>query len=405
MKDITNIGDYLSLNVSKIKKDFPILKRKINGNKFIYLDSASTSQKPIQVINSIKNFYEKNNSNVHRSIYKTSEESTKMFELTRFKIKKFLDAEDYEIIFTKNCTEAINLVVNGWVKKNIPKGKILSSVMEHHSNIVPWFSLKNPIKFLDVNNYGELNFNIDNNIKMVSLTHVSNVLGTINNVKEISEKCYENGSYFMLDGAQSTPHMKISLKKINCDFFTFSGHKMLSPTGVGVLAVKKELTEKMNPILFGSDMIKEVNLENFTVADSPYKFEAGTPNIESVIGLSSAIDYLEKIGMRNIEKHTKKITKYAFEQLQKIKNIKIYGPKKRIGLISFNLKNIHSHDVASIINEYGIAIRSGHHCAQPLMKRFNVSSMSRASFYLYNDEYDVDSLINSLNKVYGVFKL
>lgn len=398
-------------DVEKIREDFPILKREVKGNPLIYLDSASTSQKPMQVIDAVSNFYEKYNANIHRSVYDMAEEATEEYEGTRDKIRKFLNAKDYEIIFTKNCTEAINIVATGWAMRNLKGGdSVTLSMMEHHSNIVPWQRLRSngvALRFMDVDDDGKLKpEKIKDGTKIVSLTHASNVLGTINDVQNISKECRENGSLFMVDGAQSVPHMEVDLGKIGCDFMAFSGHKMLGPTGIGVLAVRKNLTDEMDPILFGSDMIKEVTPFNTTFADSPSKFETGTPNIAGVVGMSAAIDYLSKLGMKNVENHERDLTKHALEKLSEIKRIKIFGPKEnRGGVVSFNLGDIHSHDIATILNEKGIAIRSGHHCAQPLMKRFGVNSMSRASFYLYNTKDEVDSFVDSLGKAGGVFKI
>lgn len=398
-------------NPEKLKEDFPIFKRKVNGRPLVFLDSASTSQKPYQVIEAEKEFYENYNANVHRSIYKISAEATEKYESAREKIQKLIGAEDYHIIFTRSCTESINFVAGGWAAKNMRKGDvILSSVMEHHSNIVPWQNLTRngiSIKFLDVNDDGELKLNgLDKNAKLISITHMSNVLGTINNVSELAKIANENGSLLMLDGAQSVPHMKINLGEIGCDFLAFSGHKMLGPTGTGILAVRKGVAENMNPILFGSDMIKEVTLGGTTFAEAPMKFETGTPNIAGFVGLSAAVDYLSKVGMDNIERHERELTQYAIEKLSDISGIKIYGPQSnRGGIISFNLGDAHSHDVATIMDEIGVAIRSGHHCAQPLMKRLGITATARASFYLYNTKSDIDILVEGLEKSREVLKL
>lgn len=399
------------MDVSKIRQDFPIFGRKINGKRFVYLDSASTSQKPVQVIEAVKEFYENRNSNVHRSIYTTSEESTEAYEGTREKVKKFLGAKDYDIVFTRNCTESINLVSQGWAAKNMSEDDtILSSVMEHHSNIVPWQRLADQGMFLDfigVDDEGRLaDKKIEKSTKIVSLAHVSNVLGTVNDVTKLTKECHDAGSLIMIDGAQSVPHMKIELDKIGCDFLAFSGHKMLAPAGVGVLAIKKEVAPDMGPMTLGSDMIKEVRLEGTTFTDSPLKFEAGTPNIEGVIGLSAAIDYLEGIGMDKIQKHESELTEYALKRLSENERIRVYGPMNdRAGIVSFDVVGVHSHDVASIMNQEGVAIRSGHHCAQPLMRRFGVNSMNRASFYMHNGKDDVDAMIDGIGKVEEVFKL
>jgi len=401
----------MTLNVEKIRKDFPILGRKINGRPLVFLDSASTSQKPRQVIDAVRGFYENSNANVHRSVYKISSEATDMYEGAREKTRRFIGADGYHIIFTKNCTEAINLVARGWADRNLRKGdSVLSSVMEHHSNIVPWQRLRDKgvsMDFLDINDEGKLMVgSLKKSTRLVSLTHISNVLGTINNARELCRISHENGSMFMLDGAQSVPHMKINLKEIGADFMAFSGHKMLGPTGVGVLAVKKEIADQMDPLLFGSDMIKEVTLEKTTFAEPPIKFETGTPNISGVVGLSAAMDYLSKVGMENVEKHENVLTKHAIEKLGDVDGMKLYGPRKaRSGIVSFNLKGAHSHDIATVLDEFGIAVRSGHHCTQPLMRRLGTTSMARASFYLYNTKGEIDALVDGLQKSKDVLKL
>lgn len=390
------------LKPEKIKKDFPIFKRKTNGKELVYLDSASTSQKPKQVIDAINDFYENYNSNIHRSVYKISEEATEGFESSREKIKKFFGADDYHLIFTKNCTEAINIVANGWASRNTIKGdKILSGVAEHHSNIVPWQNIKGAsLEFTDIQEDGRLKkLAVKPGTRLVSISHASNVLGTVNDVKNISKMSHDAGALVMVDGAQSAPHMKINLGKVGCDFFAFSGHKMLGPTGTGGLLVKKSVAEEMSPLMFGSDMIREVSLEKTVFADPPSKFETGTPNISGVIGLSAAVDYLENLGMENVEKHEKRVTEYMLRELGHIDKLKLYGPVNpdiRSGVFSFGLGDAHSHDVATILDGHNVAVRSGHHCAQPLMRRLGVTSMTRASVYVYNGLSDVDILVNGI---------
>ncbi|MCS7123697.1 MAG: cysteine desulfurase [Candidatus Aenigmarchaeota archaeon] len=399
---------------SKIKKDFPILKRKINGKRLIYLDNAATTQKPIQVIKAIEDFYKKHNANILRSIHTLGEEATEMFEDSRKKIAKFINAKKEEIIFVKNTTEAINLVAYSYGRK-IKDGNIVTTIMEHHSNFVPWQYLcktKNlEFRVVDINeeyflNNDELNSKIDRNTKVVAFTNASNVLGTINDVKEICKTAHENNAIAVVDAAQSVPHLKIDVKDIDCDFLAFSAHKMLGPTGVGILYGKREILEEMEPFLMGGEMIKEVSINETKWNDLPHKFEAGTPNIADVIGFGKAIEYLEKIGMKKIRKHDKKLTKYALEKLNNDKII-IYGPKdveKRVGLVSFNIKNVHSHDVADMLDKkFGIAVRSGHACAMPLMSRLKISSIVRASFYIYNDEKDIDALKKALEKIIKIF--
>jgi len=404
------------MHTNKIREDFTILKRRVNGKPLIYLDNAATSQKPELVINSLNDYYKKYNANVHRGIHKLSEEATQAYEETRKKVAKFINAKsEKEIIFTKNTTEAINLVMYSLGMQLKAGDEIISSVMEHHSNIVPWQFLQNfgiKLKFVDINEDGTLKLEdyeklITENTKLITVAHVSNVLGTINPVKEISKIARKNNALFLVDAAQSVPHIKVDVQEINCDFMAFSSHKMLGPTGVGVLYGKRELLEQMKPFLYGGDMIREVSLYETKYNEVPWKFEAGTPNIADVIAFGAAIDYLEKIGMKNIEKHEKELTKYALKKLSKIKNLEIYGPKnlnQRIGVISFNLKNIHPHDVASILDQEGIAIRSGHLCAQPLMKRLNIQAAARASFYLYNTKQEIDKLAYALLKVKRVFR-
>jgi len=401
------------LDVENIRKDFPILKRKINGKPLIYFDNAATSAKPVQVIEAIKDYYENYNANIHRSIHTLGEEATRKYEEAREKVRKFINARSTEeIIFVRNTTEAINLFAYAWGFNNLKKGdEIISSVIEHHSNIVPWQFLSNKIgvkvKYVDINEDGLLKMDdysnlITRNTRLVAVTHASNVLGTINDVKEIGRIAHENDCIFLVDGAQSTPHFKIDVQEIDADVFVFSGHKMLAPMGIGVLYCKKEILEKMEPFMHGSEMIKTVTLEGFTVNDLPLKYEAGTSNVEGAIGLAAAIDYLNNIGMENIRRYEESLTEYALKRLLEIDWVEIYGPKdfrKRVGVISFNVKDVHSHDVAQILDWEGIAIRSGHMCAMPLMKRLGVESVARASFYIYNTKEEIDKFIEALHKV------
>jgi cysteine desulfurase / selenocysteine lyase len=398
--------------LNTIKKDFPVLNQKIYGKNFVYLDSGATSQKPKYVIDKINEYYSVYNSNVHRGIYNISVRASKEYEDSREAIRRFINAKSTkEIIFTKNCTESINLVAYSYAKLLKKGDEILISEMDHHSNMVPWqlvakeYGLK--IRFIRVNKDGTLGEIILNkNTKIVALTHMSNVLGTINNIKEIAKRVHDNKSIILVDGAQSTPHMKIDVQDLDVDFFAFSGHKMLAATGIGVLYGKESLLEKMPPFMCGGDMIKEVKLESTTYNDLPWKFEAGTPNIEGVISLKAAIEYLEKIGMNNIEEFEKEITKYALEKLSKVRNIEIYGPKdynKKCCIFAFNIKNVHPHDVATILDEDAIAVRSGHHCCQPLANALNIPGSCRASFYIYNTKEDVDRLVLSLERVNKVF--
>ncbi|MEK6943829.1 MAG: cysteine desulfurase [Thermoproteota archaeon] len=410
-----------ALSLETIRKDFPILQRKVRENKLlVYLDNASTSQKPIQVIDAINDYYKNQNANIHRAVYALAEEATEAYENTRTKIAKFLNIQKREeIIFVRGTTEAINLVAYSWGRQNVNKDDIIvTTEYEHHSNIVPWQLLTKErgakLEYIGIDDNGELildqldSYLETGKVKLVTFSQMSNVLGTITNTDEIIKRCKKAGVKTLIDGAQSVPHMKVDLSKLGCDFFAFSAHKMLGPTGVGVLWVRKEVLETMQPFHGGGDMIREVHKYETTWNDLPYKFEAGTPNIADVIGFSAAIDYLNKIGMDNIRNHEIELTKYALDKMSKVKGITIYGPKdiaKRGGVISFNFHDVHPHDVATIIDKDGVAVRSGHHCAQVLMERLDVAATNRASFYVYNTKQEIDALIGSLNKVAEVFKL
>ncbi|MEO9277551.1 MAG: cysteine desulfurase [Nitrososphaera sp.] len=409
------------INIESVRNDFPILKRKVHKDKpLVYLDNAATTQKPIQVIEAISNYYLNYNSNIHRAVHELAEEATAAYETTRDKVAKFINAKNREeIIFVRGTTEAINLVAYAWGRQNVQKDDIIvTTEYEHHSNIVPWQLLVKEkgakLEYIGVDDNGELILDqldaylATGKVKLVTFSQMSNVLGTITKSEEIIKKCHKYNVRVLVDGAQSVPHMKVDLQKLDCDFFAFSAHKMLGPTGVGILWARKELLQEMVPFNGGGDMIREVHKYETTWNDLPYKFEAGTPNIADVIGFAAAIDYLEKIGMDKVREHEVDITKYALEKLSQIKGIKIYGPmntEKRGGVISFNLGDIHPHDLATIIDEDGVAIRSGHHCAQVLMERLDVSATSRASFYIYNTKEEVDVLIKSLNRAKELFKL
>ena len=403
------------------RNHFPVLERKVrDGKKLVYLDNAATTQKPIQVIDAISDYYKNNNSNIHRAVHALAEESTEAFEQTRDKVAEFLNIKDaQEIIFVKGTTEAINLVANAWGRDNVKEGDIIvTTEYEHHSNIVPWQLLtqdkKAQLKYIDIDDNGELmidqldEYLSTGKVKLVAFSHVSNVLGTITPAKEIISKCKNAGVKTLIDGAQAVPHMKVDLTELDCDFYAFSAHKMLGPTGVGVLWAKKEILEKMTPYQGGGDMIREVHKYETTWNDLPYKFEAGTPNIADVIGFKTAIEYLQKIGMENIRNHELELTKYALEQMEKVPGITLYGakePEKRGGVVSFNFNDVHPHDVGTIIDKDGVAIRSGHHCAQVLMEKLNVAATNRASFYIYTTKEEIDVLIASLQNVAKVFKL
>ncbi|MGC8564995.1 MAG: cysteine desulfurase [Thermoplasmata archaeon] len=421
------------MDINTIRKDFPILERRFNGKRMIYLDSTATSQKPIQMIEAISDYYKKYNANVHRGIYGLSEEATDLYEKSRKNISSFINSRNAEsIVFVRNTTEALNLLSYSLGKKLKKGDEIVTTVMEHHSNIVPWQFLQEKgikIKFVDINEDGTLRMEqlselITKRTKIVSVTHVSNVLGTINDVEYIGKIAHENDSYFIVDGAQSVPHMPVDVNSIDCDFLAFSGHKMLGPMGIGVLYGKKEILDEMDPFMGGGEMINEVHLSGATWAEVPLKFEAGTPNVEGAVGLSAAVDYLKKLGMDNVREHEKELVKYAMDRLESFDDITFYGPRNpeiKGGVIAFNFKNvknakiakvlmdegimIHPHDVASILDIDAVMVRSGHHCAQPLMERLGVPATSRASFYIYNDRDDIDEFIRALVNVKKVLKL
>ncbi len=409
------------INIESVRNDFPILKRKVHKDKpLVYLDNAATTQKPIQVIEAISNYYLNYNSNIHRAVHELAEEATAAYETTRDKVAKFINVKNREeIVFVRGTTEAINLVAYAWGRQNVQKDDIIvTTEYEHHSNIVPWQLLVKEkgakLEYIGVDDNGELildqldTYLATGKVKLVTFSQMSNVLGTITKSEEIIKKCKKYNVRVLVDGAQSAPHMKVDLQKLDCDFFAFSAHKMLGPTGVGILWARKELLQEMVPFNGGGDMIREVHKYETTWNDLPYKFEAGTPNIADVIGFAAALDYLEKIGMDKVREHEIDITKYALEKLSQIKGMKIYGPldaQKRGGVISFNLGDIHPHDLATIIDEDGVAIRSGHHCAQVLMERLDVSATSRASFYIYNTKEEVDTLVKSLNRAKELFRI
>jgi len=409
------------INIESIRNDFPILKRKVHKDKqLIYFDNAATSQKPIQVIEAISDYYLNYNSNIHRAVHELAEEATAAYETTRDKVAKFINVKNREeIVFVRGTTEAINLVAYSWGRQNVYKDDIIvTTEYEHHSNIVPWQMLVKEkgakLEYIGVDDKGELildqldGYLDTGRVKLVTFSQMSNVLGTITNSDEIIKKCRKKGVKILVDAAQSVPHLKVDLQKLDCDFFAFSAHKMLGPTGVGVLWAKKELLESMSPFNGGGDMIREVHKYETTWNDLPYKFEAGTPNIADVIGFAAAMDYLERIGMDKVREHEIELTKYALDKLSQIKKIKLYGPNemaKRGGVISFNLGDIHPHDLATIVDEDGVAIRSGHHCAQVLMERLDVAATSRASFYIYNTKEEIDVFIKSLNRAKELFRI
>lgn len=403
-------------DVETIIKDFPILNETVNGKRLAYLDSTATSQKPQQVITAIEDYYKRYNSNVHRGVHTLGSLATDGYEGARETVRRFIHAPYFEeIIFTRGTTAAINLIAHSYGDAHVEAGdEIVVTQMEHHANIVPWQQLakrKNAtLKFIPMTDSGELTLDavkatITDKTKIVAVAHVSNVLGTINDVKSIAKIAHEHGAIISVDGAQSVPHMKVDVQDLDVDFYSFSGHKMLGPTGIGVLYGRRELLNQMEPIEFGGDMIDFVGLHESTWTDLPTKFEAGTPLIAQAIGLKAAIDYLEAIGFDAIHAHEAEITAYAYEKMSEIEGIDIYGPDKdkRAGIITFNLKDVHPHDVATALDTEGVAVRAGHHCAQPLMKWLNVSSTARASFYIYNTKEDVDQLIEGLKQTKEFF--
>jgi cysteine desulfurase / selenocysteine lyase len=406
-----------SINAPKIREDFPILKRRVNGKPLVYFDNAATSQKPSAVIEAVSKYYREYNANIHRGIHKLAEEATIAHEEAREKVAKFINSNrTEEIIFTRNTTEAINLVAYTWGRANIgPADKIVLTIMEHHSNIVPWQMLaqeKNAkIEFIKIDKEGylvqeDIQELIDNKTRLVCVTHASNVLGTINPLREIAKAAHRHDALVLVDAAQSLPHMRVNVREMDCDFLAFSGHKMLGPTGIGVLYGKSEHLEKMPPFLGGGEMIREVHTTGASWKDLPYKYEAGTPNVAGAIGLGTAIDYLRKIGMENVHEYEKEITSYALNRMQQVEGMATYGPhevRDRVGVLAFNLGDIHAHDLASIMDEEGVAIRSGHHCAQPLMEFLDIPAASRASFYIYNTKEEVDAFIAVLEKARKLF--
>ncbi|MBU7297733.1 cysteine desulfurase [Staphylococcus aureus] len=405
-----------SFDVNEVIKDFPILDQKVNGKRLAYLDSTATSQTPVQVLNVLEDYYKRYNSNVHRGVHTLGSLATDGYENARETVRRFINAKYFEeIIFTRGTTASINLVAHSYGDANVEEGdEIVVTEMEHHANIVPWQQLakrKNAtLKFIPMTTDGELNIEdikqtINDKTKIVAIAHISNVLGTINDVKTIAEIAHQHGTIISVDGAQAAPHMKLDMQEMNADFYSFSGHKMLGPTGIGVLFGKRELLQKMEPIEFGGDMIDFVSKYDATWADLPTKFEAGTPLIAQAIGLAEAIRYLERIGFDAIHKYEQELTIYAYEQMSAIEGIEIYGPPKdrRAGVITFNLQDVHPHDVATAVDTEGVAVRAGHHCAQPLMNWLNVSSTARASFYIYNTKEDIDQLINALKQTKEFF--
>ncbi|WP_434121656.1 cysteine desulfurase [Salinicoccus roseus] len=402
------------MNAKDIRKDFPILDQQVNGNDLIYFDTSATSQTPSPVIDAMTAYYEAYNSNVHRGVHTLGTKATDGYEQARMKVRSFINAKRFEeVVFTRGTTAAINLVARSFGDMVIEPGdEIVVTEMEHHANIVPWQELAKrtqaELKFIPMEGDGTLTMeNVEATIgektKIVAITHVSNVLGTINDIKAIAEVAHRNDAYIAVDGAQAVPHMSVDVQDLDVDFYAFSGHKMLGPTGIGVLYGRSELLDDMEPIEYGGDMIDFVDLRTSTWTDLPVKFEAGTPMIAEAIGLAAAIDYIEDIGPEAILEYEQKLVKYALESMNAVEGIEIYGPESRAGLITFNLEDVHPHDLATALDSEGIAVRAGHHCAQPLMKWLGVSSTARASFYIYNTTEEIDSFIESLKRTKEFF--
>ncbi|MEM2609701.1 MAG: cysteine desulfurase [Candidatus Bathyarchaeia archaeon] len=403
----------------RVREDFPIFKRKINNHPLIYFDNAATSQKPRQVIEAMKEFYEKHNANVHRAVHTLSLEATELYEKAHEEAAKFIGAKSIEeTVFVRGTTEAINLVAYSWGLRNLKReDEVLVTLMEHHSNIVPWEILSKikgfKVKYADVKPDGTLDYDslkemLTPKVKLVCITHVSNVTGVINDVKTVAKLAHEKGALVLVDGAQSVPHMPVNVQELDCDFLVFSGHKMLGPTGIGVLYGKREILEKMEPFQGGGEMIREVSFDletrRCTISwnELPWKFEAGTPDICGAVGLTAAIKYLIALGMENVIAHECSLMEYALKRLKKCTKIKVYGPegtKLRCGIIPFNVEGLNSHDVALLLDSYGIMIRSGFHCAQPLHQKLGIPSSARASFYIYNTREEIDRFVEALKEI------
>ncbi|PNQ81641.1 cysteine desulfurase [Paenibacillus sp. F4] len=396
------------MNTALIREQFPILHQEINGHPLVYLDNAATSQKPLAVIEAIKHYYEYDNSNVHRGVHTLGSRATDAYEGAREKVARFLNAKrSQEIIFTRGTTTALNLVASSYGRANCKEGdEIVITQMEHHSNLIPWQQVAKAtgatLKYIPLQEDGSVDLadvenTITENTKIVAIAHVSNVLGVVNPVKEIAAIAHRKGAVIVVDGAQSTPHMKVDVQDIDADFYAFSGHKMCAPTGIGALYGKKALLENMEPIEFGGEMIDDVGLYESTWKELPWKFEGGTPIIAGAVGLGAAIDFLESIGLDAIAQHESRLSNYALKRLREVEGLTIYGPAERhVGLVTFNLDDVHPHDVATVLDSKGVAIRAGHHCCQPLMRWLKASATARASFYLYNTEEEVDALVSAL---------
>lgn len=407
-----------ALDVARIREDFPILSRTVYGRPLVYLDNAATSQKPRQVIESLVRYYERYNANIHRAVHCLGEEATAAYEEAREKVARFINAPSPEcVVFTRNTTEAINLVAHAWGRANVgPGSELLLTQMEHHSNLIPWQRLAAEkgasLRYIGLTDQQTLELDgpedlMNQRTRILAVTHVSNAVGTINPVEKLAALAHRNGTTVLVDGAQSAPHMPVDVQAMDCDFFAFSAHKMLGPTGVGVLYARRELLEEMEPFLSGGEMISRVTLEGATWNDLPWKFEAGTPNIADVIAFGAAIDYLDRLGMENVRAHELAVTGYALSRLCQMEEMIVYGPPHpadRGGVISFNYPNLHPHDIGTVLDRHGVAIRAGHHCTQPLMRILGVFGTVRVSFYVYNTLEEVDVLVDALGKARAFFK-
>lgn len=405
------------LDVEKIRKDFPVLDQEVHpGKKLVYFDSAATSQKPVQVIDAMDVYYRRFNANIHRGIHVLAEEATGMYEDARQKVAKFINAaKAEEIIYTRNTTESINLVAYSWGRENLQDGDVvILTEMEHHSNLVPWQMLADELglmlEFIPVTEDGLLDLDAYRELlrlkpKLVAFMHMSNVLGTINPAKEIIRMAHEAGALALVDGAQSVPHFAVDVRDLDADFYAFSSHKMLGPTGIGILYGKEDLLDKMPPFMGGGDMIKRVKLRSFVANDLPHKFEAGTPAIAEAVGLGAAVDYLQSVGMDAVAEYEHILTAYALERLEEVPGVWVFGPSadKKGGVASFTFEGVHPHDVSQVVDAEGVAVRAGHHCAMPLHEKFDITATARASFYIYNTTSEIDTLIESLYKVKEIF--
>lgn len=410
-------------DVSEVRADFPILARKIKDQALVYLDSAATSQKPKRVLEAIMDLYENHNANIHRGVHTLSAEATEMVDKAREKVAHFIGARVEETIFVRNATEGLNLVAYAWLRRELTEGEVVvTSILEHHSNMVPWQEItkenKGEMRYVMADEQGRLDLKdlenkLNEKVRLVAITGVSNVLGTITPISDIKKIIAKKAprAKFLIDGAQLVPHMKTDVTRLGADFLVFSGHKMLGPTGVGVLWGKKEILEEMKPFLYGGDMINEVKLTGATFADLPNKFEAGTPDIAGIIGLAAAVDYLTGLGMENIREHEKELIAYGLEKMGELEKegvVTIYGPRdpeERGGVLTFNVNGVHAHDTAQVLDKYGIAVRSGQHCGAPLVESFGVSAMARASFYVYTTKEEIDFLIEKIKEVPKIFHI